>query len=61
VCLKIAAVYLFIIINKILGPELAETEGAGPEVSRGPKNSIPNNYMKAHNHPYSYSVYLLCV
>jgi hypothetical protein len=25
-------------------------------VSRGPKNSIPNNHMKAHNHLYSYSV-----
>jgi hypothetical protein len=24
--------------------------------SRGPKNSIPNNHMKAHNHLYSYSV-----
>jgi hypothetical protein len=25
-------------------------------VRRGPKNSIPNNHMKAHNHLYSYSV-----
>jgi hypothetical protein len=25
-------------------------------VSRGPKNSIPNNHMKAHNHLYNYSV-----
>jgi hypothetical protein len=32
-------------------------ERAGPtRVSRGPKNSIPNNHMKAHNHLYSYSV-----
>ena len=26
------------------------------KVSRGPKNSIPNNHMKAHNHFYSYIV-----
>jgi hypothetical protein len=25
-------------------------------VSRGPKNSIPNNHMKAHNYLSSYSV-----
>jgi hypothetical protein len=25
-------------------------------VSRGPKNSISNNHMKAHNYLYSYSV-----
>jgi hypothetical protein len=24
--------------------------------SRGPKNSIPSNHMKAHKHLYSYSV-----
>jgi hypothetical protein len=36
----------------IFGPERA-----GPtRVNRGPKNSILNNHMKAHNHLYSYSV-----
>ena len=25
-------------------------------VSRGPKNSIYSNHMKAHNHLYNYSV-----
>ena len=28
----------------------------GADWSRGPKNSIPNNHMKAHNHLYSYNV-----
>jgi hypothetical protein len=50
-------------INKSLGwskqrlkeqswPEQEGLTGA----SRGPKNSIPNNQMKADNHLYSYSV-----
>ena len=35
----------------------SEPEQAGlTRASRGPKNSIPNNHMKAYNHLYSYSV-----
>jgi hypothetical protein len=29
---------------------------SGADQSRGPKNSIPNNHIKAHNHLYSYTV-----
>jgi hypothetical protein len=61
-CLKTATVYLCIIINKSLGwseqrlSELRLTrasrdwlERVGPvEASRGLKNSIPNNHIKAH-------------
>jgi hypothetical protein len=37
------------------------TEWAGlTRASRGPKNSIPSNHMKAHNHLYSYTV-LICI
>jgi hypothetical protein len=57
-CLKTDTVYLFIIINKSLGwSKEGQPERMGPTgTSRGPKNPIPNNHMKAHNHLYSYSV-----
>ena len=61
--LKTATVYLFIIINKIFGPERAGQEQSGLTGASGarPKgaevlNSIPSNHMMAHNHLYSYSV-----
>jgi hypothetical protein len=40
----------------------AGTEWAGlTGVSRGPKNSIPKNHMKAHNHLYSYTVLIYII
>jgi hypothetical protein len=50
---------LYIIIRSQQG---LREQGQPPEqagltrASRGPKNSIPSNYMKVHNHLYSYSV-----
>ena len=53
--LKSATVYLCIIIKSLGLSEWSWPEQAGlTGVSRGPKNSLPNNYMKAHNHLYSY-------
>jgi hypothetical protein len=53
---KSATVYLCIINGSLGRSEQGLSKRALTRVSRSPKNSIPNNHMKAHNRLYSYSV-----
>jgi hypothetical protein len=66
--LKIATVYLFIIISKSLGWSEQELSRAGLTGASGAdqrehksKIQIPNNHTKAHNHLYSYSAVIYII